>query len=102
MASPLSRPANTDHRIKEMLGVQNAFPAQSVPLVDNLHMAGLFTPDLTRLAGSILMERCFKQAVFYNVIINENACGDQPSTMEWKNLCDRFQKNRMSHIGVDK
>jgi hypothetical protein len=85
-----------------MLGAQNAFPAWSVPLVANLHMAGLSSQDLTRLAGSILMERCFKQAVFYNVIIGENACGDQPSTMEWKNLCDCFQKNRMSHLGVDK
>jgi len=102
MASPLSRPANTDRRIKETLGVQNAFPAQSVPLLAHLHMACWFSQDLKRIAGSILMERCFKQAVFYNVMISENACGDQPSTMEWKNLCHLFQKNLMSNIEVDK
>lgn len=61
---------NTDHRIEEMLGVQNAFPAQSVPLLAHLRMACWFSQDLTRLAGSILMERCFKQAVFYNVMIS--------------------------------
>jgi len=45
-------------------------------------MAGGASQDLKRIAGSILMERCFEQAVFYNVMISENACGDQPSTME--------------------
>jgi hypothetical protein len=84
MASSLSRPANPNRRIKEMLGVQNAFTAQPVPLLAHLHMAGWASQDLKRIAGSILMERCFKQAVFYNVMISENACGDQPSTMEWK------------------
>jgi hypothetical protein len=85
MASPLSRPMNPDHRIKEMLGVQSPFPEYSLCLLDRLHMACWFSQVLTRLAGSIVMERCFKQAVFYNVMISENACGDQSSTMEWKN-----------------
>lgn len=48
------------------------------------------------------MERCSKQAVFYNVMISENACGDQPSATERENLGCLFQKNRMSHIDVDK
>jgi len=82
MASSFSRPANPDRRIKEMLGVHNAFTAQSVPLLAHPHMAGGASQDLKRIAGSILMERCFEQAVFYNVMISENACGDQPSTME--------------------
>jgi hypothetical protein len=48
------------------------------------------------------MERCFKQAVFYNVMISENACGDQPSAMEREDLGCPLHKNLMSHIGVDK
>ena len=44
------------------------------------------------------MERCFKQAVFYNVMISENACGDQSSTMEWKNSVLPFpEKSDESH-----
>jgi hypothetical protein len=45
MACPLLRPANTDHRIKEILGVQSAFPERSVCLLADLRMAGLFYRD---------------------------------------------------------